>query len=272
MRERPLREVPSIGWTEAARRLLAVLGCGLALGLAAAWLASFVAPVAVESAGRELLRMEVQRRVGARIEALGNGALGVEAGRIVRANEARLATLRRQLAEGLPERVAAVVAEMRNADCECRKAVAHQVREGLEGAIGDLGRLHERLTELVRGQYRHTAAALLREFRIFTGVNALAFGLLGLAAVWRPRARVQLLLPALLLGASAVGVAVAYLFAQDWLHTLVFGHYVGWAYLAYLGAAFAGLLDVVFNRARITTQVLDALARAIGASFQALPC
>ncbi|MBI5259194.1 MAG: hypothetical protein HY855_22010 [Burkholderiales bacterium] len=263
---------PAGGWLEALRRATAVLGFAIAAVFGAGLLASFVNPMAVELAGRELIRAEVQRRVGERIEALGRSPLGTVAGRLVQANEAQIAALRRQLAAALPERVGQVVAEMRNADCACRKAVARWVREGLEGHVGQLARINERLTELIRGQYLHTAAALLREFRIFSLANGLAFLMLGAVAVLRPRARAQLMLPAALLALAAVGVAWAYLFGQNWLHTLVFGDYLGWGYLAWLGGAFAGLLDIVFNRARVSTWLLNRLADALGTSVQALPC
>ena len=65
------------------------------------------------------------------------------------------------------------------------------------------------------------------------------------------------MLPAVvLLGAAAVTGAL-YLFNQNWLHTIVYNDYVGMAYLVYLAAVAVALTDIVFNKARVTTRLLN---------------
>ena len=46
-----------------------------------------------------------------------------------------------------------------------------------------------------------------------------------------------------------------YLWGQNWLHTIVFGNYAGWAQLAYIALVYAWLCDLLFNRARISLQL-----------------
>ena len=66
----------------------------------------------------------------------------------------------------------------------------------------------------------------------------------------------------------AAGVtAFLYLFNQNWLHTVVFNTYVGWAYLAWLGVAGALLGDVVLNRGRVVGNVFSSLG-----DFSVSPC
>lgn len=80
-------------------------------------------------------------------------------------------------------------------------------------------------------------------------------------------------LRATLLAVGAAGVVGAlYIFGQDWLHTIVFNDYVGLGYFAYLGVAVAFLADVAFNRARVSTQVVNAAFNIVGAAIQAVPC
>jgi hypothetical protein len=50
------------------------------------------------------------------------------------------------------------------------------------------------------------------------------------------------------------------------------GRHVGFAYLAYLGGVFAFLCDIIFNRARVTAEVLNALLNAVGSAVQVVPC
>src|SRR5256885_15548500 len=74
----------------------------------------------------------------------------------------------------------------------------------------------------------------VREFRIFTASNALVFLALTSVTARRRRAGLQLALPAIVLVTASAVTATLYLFAQDWLHTIVFGSYIGLAYMAYL--------------------------------------
>ena len=117
-----------------------------------------------------------------------------------------------------------------------------------------------------------TAHKLVHEFRIFTGTNAAVFALLLVAALIRPKASLQLLTAALVLLAAAGVTAYFYLFQQNWLHTLLFNDYVGMAYVGYLSGVMALLSDLIFNRARVTTAVMNAALEAAGSAVQLVPC
>ncbi len=112
----------------------------------------------------------------------------------------------------------------------------------------------------------------MREFRVFTGSNAIAFALLGVVTLLRRNATLQLALPAVVLAGAVVVTGSLYLFNQNWLHTIVFGEYVGLAYAAYLAGVALLLADVVFNRARITTRMVNVVLQSVGSAVHALPC
>lgn len=156
--------------------------------------------------------------------------------------------------------------------CECRKRLVDAARESARGRLGSLEQVSERLQGLIESAYASVSTQLLREFRIFTGVNALAFALLIGLAQWRRAAALQLVLPAAVLLGSVALTGGFYLFNQNWLHTLVFGQYVGFGYVAYLAGVLALLSDVAFNRARITSAALNAGLQLVGAAARALPC
>jgi len=161
---------------------------------------------------------------------------------------------------------------MQNADCDCRRFVAAATQMILTSELMARVTASDQLTRLIRVRYGEVSQALLREFRIFTGANALVFLLLFLTTFFRREAGLQLLLPAVVLVGAATIVASLYGFGQNWLHTILFSDYVGLAYFAYLGAAVAFLADVVFNRARISTRVVNAVLDVVGAATSAAPC
>ncbi len=200
----------------------------------------------------------------AKVIALAQRALGK--------TDADMEAARQEIVRGVPAKVAGVVADMLNANCECRKRLADAANKMHEEHITSLGDLRGRLVGLVEHSYASVSTNLLREIRIFTGSNAAAFALLTLVTLLRKGAALQLALPAfVLVGAVAVSAGL-YLFHQNWLHTVLYGEYVGMAYVAYLGGVAAFLADVLLNRARVSTQLVNAGLNVIGAAATAVPC
>jgi hypothetical protein len=249
--------------------IISALGFGL---MSLAFVLSYISPGFVESVAQDVVRMEVERRVGEKLNALESNKIVALAERMSGRNATEINEIKKQLAVGLPQKVAAIVAEMQNPDCSCRKSIERSMASIFEGRMADLQRMNDRLSLMIRSKYMEVAESLTREFRIFTGANALVFALLGLTVWLRRQATVQLLLPALVLLGAAGLVAFFYIFRQDWLHTLVFAEYLGFGYFGYLGLAASFLADIAFNKARTCTALINAALNVVGATFQAVPC
>lgn len=247
--------------------LLVISAIGAAL-FGAAFFTSLLNAGYVEEIAKDIIRHQVEKKVHEKIDALDDRFLSTKAGALIKKHTEEAESARRQLKEKIPERIAAVIAEMRKLDCECRKKIENHFRDGFESQIARAFQVQERLTSLIRTKYMETAEKLTREFRIFTGTNALIFALLGIAAFFKRDAGLHLVLPALALVLAATVTGYLYLFNQNWLHTILLSDYVGFAYILYLSIVFAFLCDVLFNRAKVSTQLLG----SIGGSIQVLPC
>jgi hypothetical protein len=250
--------------------LLISLACCLLFGGALA--ISFIEPLLIERAARELVRLEVERRVGHRVEALSNSRMIQLAQKSLAKVDVDIDKTRREIAEGLPRKVAETVANMLDADCECRKRLLRRAVGAHDERLSSLGQLRHRLEGLIESAYQSVSSHLLREFRIFTAANSAAFALLAMVTWLRRGAALQILLPAAVLVCAVLLTGGLYLFKQDWLHTLLYSDYVGWTYFGYLAAAALLLADVVFNRARLTTRVVNEMLHAVGSAVQAVPC
>ncbi|MDB5804080.1 MAG: hypothetical protein JWN73_1402 [Betaproteobacteria bacterium] len=252
----------------------AILICSLlgSLLFGTALLASFVDPLLVERVGHEMIRLQVQKKVGEHIDAIDQGFVVRQAARYTKGYAAQIEFTRKLLRDKAPERIAALIAEMQRKDCECRRTIETRLRGILENSLASAERALQGLDTLIRSQYLVLAERITREFRIFTGVNAVVCAALAAAALSRPRAGVHLLPAALVLLAAALITGGFYLFAQNWLATLIFGSYVGWAYVGYLGAVAILLTDIVFNRGRVTGRVLGSMLDISGAGGIILPC
>ncbi len=239
----------------------------------AALLLSFADPRRIEAFAQDLLEREVAARVGDSLSAVERSAVGQFAQRLADNHPEQAAALKRQVTQRVVPLVQAVVAEMRDPACPCRQKLAQMFDAKLPpGRLADLLQPGGRLTAFIEGKYAEVRAALLREFRIFTGANALMFALLGVVLVVRRGARSQLLLPVAVLLLTTVGVGYLYVFRQDWLHVIVFSDYIGWGYFVDLAVVGALIGDLLFNRARGSTSIVNLFLSAIGSAATVSAC
>lgn len=254
------------------RKVLLVFSFLGTLFFAAAFALSLVNPLQVERTAREVIRLEIEARVGQRIDALSNSRLISLAQRKLNQNQQAMDDSQRALREEAHRKIGNVIADMLKVDCECRQRLVERARQYEVVRLESLTRLQQDLQGFVESAYASVAAKLMREFQIFTGSNALALALLGAVTWVRRRASLQLVLPAVVVLGAALITGYFYLFQQNWLHTILFGQYVGLGYVGYLSAVAALLADVVFNRARVTSAIVNLIGNVAGVAATATPC
>lgn len=254
------------------RPLLLAVGFIGALLFGAAFVTSILNPGYVEEIAKDIIRTQVEKKTREKLHAIDSRFLAGKAGAFIKQESEKIEHAKQQLIARLPEKVAAVIAEMRNLDCECRKKIEKSMRDGFELKILVATAAQEHLTTLIRTKYMETAEKLTREFRIFTGTNTLVFALLAFAAYFKRGAGMLLIAPTIVLVVAASITGYLYLLNQNWLHTIVFNSYVGMAYVGYMAIVFALLCDVLFNRARITARLLNIMFQFIGSAAHVVPC
>lgn len=250
------------------RRFILMLSIAGFLLFSSAMVVSIFSPRLIESGLREVIRMEVERETGEKIEVLLDSRIASAAQRMLGKTDESITQARAEL----PSRVAIVVDYMLQPDCECRRRLDTAVQTAQVERLATLGDIRQRLVVLIESAYSTVTASLLREFRIFTGANALAFAGLGVVALVRPRSTLQLLLPAVALLAAVIVTSGLYLFQQNWLHTVIYNEYVGLAYLAYLAGVALLFADMLLNRARMTTHAVKLILALVGACAAAIGC
>jgi hypothetical protein len=98
------------------------------------------------------------------------------------------------------------------------------------------------------------------------------FLLLLVVSYLKPRAIAQLFVPGALLVVATLICSYCYVFEQNWLLTIIYSDYLGFMYLGYLGIVFLFLCDIVLNRARVTTEIVNAILNAVGSAANVTPC
>jgi hypothetical protein len=256
--------------------LLALIG-GAGVLIFGAFLAlTFSTPRWVEDFAAGFIAKEVSKQIDQGIDAVKlpapEGVLAHAADALLHRNAAEIERLREALSSRAHEAEAEAIARMRDLDCECRAKWSRWLAEGRTAQLHLLEQANAKLADFIQGRYARVVAELKRDLRVFAFGNLAAFVLIVVLAFSKPRASAQLFVPALLLAATTAICSYFYLFEQNWLLTLVYEDYLGFAYLGYLALVFALLCDVALNRARLTTRLANALLDTLGSAATLVPC
>lgn len=242
---------------------------------------TFGVPGYVETLGKNFIEKKVQERIDLKIDSISStafdfknkeGALAKIAGKLLESNEQKIEKVKLQLKNKAYEQMASAIAEVRDLDCECREKYSKMIKDGFEFENASLQFANEKLQDFTKTKYMQVSEDLKRDVRIFTGSNMLVFLLLVLVSFLKPQAIGHLFLPATLLAVATVICSYLYIFNQDWLLTIIYSNYWGFAYLAYVGVVFLFLCDIVFNKGRITTEILNGILNALGSAASFVPC
>ena len=178
-------------------RLIGVIGAGIFLTVFAF---TYSVPGWVETFATDYIESKAQERIDASIDAIqlpeSDSALARLAQSMYEKNEAKVEQLKSDLKNRVHEQWANALSEIRNLDCECRKAWEDWFESGLNTDIALLQAAKERVSGFVHSTYMDIATELKRDIRIFTASNAAVFVLLLLVSFIKPQAMMHLILPA----------------------------------------------------------------------------
>jgi hypothetical protein len=250
-------------------RVIAALGLLLFGGLFAL---TFGVPDALEKSARAFVQQQITTEIRQRFSESKLGAVAANAGALAERFGIDQDALRKDLQNRLPEYIDKAMAKLCGYDCERRKLLAISVTRGYVDRIRNLQIGRNTLGQIVQGHYLETVQQLRTDLRIFLGCNALLFLAILLVSWARPVATAHLLLPAGLLLLATLAASSIYLFGQNWFYTIVFNDYMGWSYAVYVGVIFGFLLDIMLNKARITTDLINQILLAIGSMVVVVPC
>lgn len=260
----------------AQRIILALISATGAAIFAFFFALTFNTPEWVEMYAADFIEREALKQIDAKIDYLRPPSRVTAVARAATAqykkNEDDIERHRESLRLQVNERMSDAIAEVRDLDCECRAMWAEWLNEGSTMQIHLFQKTNEDIADFIQATYAQVVAVLKRDMRIFTAVNTAIFLLLLAVVIIKPRANLQLFVPGFLAAAATVLCSYFYLFEQNWLLTIIYNNYLGFSYLAYLGLVFGLLCDIVLNRARITTEVVNAILNAIGSAASAVPC
>lgn len=186
---------------------------------------TFSFPGYVEEAGKNFIKNQIEQKTAEKIDDITlsskNSKLAQIAGKLYQQHQEEIENIKKHLKNQAHESLAAVIAEMRKLDCECRKKYAQMYKEDFEFRLALSQVTNQKLQNFMKTKYMEVATELKRDVRIFTGSNAFVFLFLLLISFLNPRAITHLCLPGLLLVSATLVCSYFYIFEQNWLFTII---------------------------------------------------
>lgn len=257
-------------------RTFGLLGIVLFLPL---FLLTFADPQLIEKSGKSFIEWKLQSKTDQKIDSIKlpeptkfEQMLGAKAKELRAKTETELESVKAQLKADLPAILATQLAKLRNLDCTCRAKWEQSFKVSMEAKLVSLQKAKSKLIDFTHVKYMEIVQKLTFDVRIFLGANTAIFIFLLLASFIQPRGMKQLFVPGALMLVSTIICSYFYLFEQNWFYTIIYGSYTGFAYIGYLALVFGILCDIVFNKARVTTEILNACLNAVGHAASAVPC
>jgi len=258
------------------RIILRIVGLIGVLIFGALFYFTYGVPGGVEEIAKDFVKERVEEETKEKIDSItlaaSESTLGKIALKLMKGREKEIEELKLKLQEKTYEKSAAVIAEMRDLNCECRIKYAQNLKNNIELRISGLEAMNEKLMGFMKFKYMEVVNKLTQELRIFTGSNLAMFAVLLFASFLKPKAIIQLFVPGLLLATSTLICSYFYMFEQNWLFTIIYSDFIGFGYLAYVSGLFLWFCDIIFNKARVTTEIVNMVLNAIGSALQAVPC
>lgn len=243
------------------------------------FLFTFADPQLIEKSGKSFIEWKLQSETDKKIDSVQlpkiskiESLLGNKAKQFRQKTEGKLETLKKQLKADAPALIAEQIAKLRNLGCECRKKWEQKLRDSIKFQLASLETAKTKLVDFSHAKYMDIVQKLTLDVRIFLGANAFIFILIFLVSFMRPQAIKHLFLPGGLMLISTVICSYFYLFEQNWFYTIIYNNYTGFSFIGYLVFVFGLLCDIVFNKARVTTEVINACLNAIGSVENLTPC
>ena len=233
---------------------------------------TFLSPEKVERSAKGFVKNQIEKEVRDAQQAVLGSTAAEAALNIADRMGYEKEEIRSHLETNLPEKIASIVASMCGYDCEKKKTIAQSITSSYLERIKSIRIAESTLSDIVKGKYLEIVGNLKFDLRIFLGTNLIMFLILLLTSFAKPQAVAHLFLPGILLVVATILSSTIYIFGQDWFYTILYDDYMGFGYLFYIAVIFGVLLDITFNKAQVTTEIINGIANAVGSAFSVGPC
>ena len=241
-----------------------------------AFVYSFTSPQIIEKNARGFIKEQVSKKTHEKIDNIGSkykdNTLVKLSAKIFKKKKEQLALYKESLKLKIDEKLANVMVKMLDLNCECRQKYKGIFHDFITTKITDLKAATKKLETFMTAKYMYVVENIIKDFRIFLGSSFIVLFIMLLLLFIKPQVSIQINMLAGLMFVSTLVSSYLYIFKQNWFYTIIYNDFVGFAYLMYLGIIFLFLCDIIFNKARIITEIVNMILNGIGSTLTAFTC
>ncbi len=152
-------------------------------------------------------------------------------------------------------------------DCDSRSLIVEAIINLNEDRAIELSNGLNNIESFIKGEYYVLIEKILLDLRIFFVTNAIIFGLILLAYTGFRERKMKLTVVINIAILSTLTCILFYIFRDSWFYTILFDNYWGYAYVTYNVLLFAFLMDIIFNKARVTDVIMSVIGTALDRIF-----
>lgn len=225
------------------------------------FLITFISPYTIEKYTQPFLKKEIAKQTHEKIDAIYDSKIFQT--KLLTATKKKLEAEKKKLQklhQKVEEKLTKVVLKMQNLSSDERNKYKSLVQNSWVKAMNKIKSAIQKVETFMYQSYVNTIEKLLKDLRIFSGTNFLIILLLTFLLFYNKLFTSQLeLLAEVVIVTTLIGTAF-YFFNQNWFLTMLLNDYVGFTYLIYWAILFSFLIDIAFNKARVTTLVAEAIS------------
>ena len=228
---------------------------------------SFTSTDTIRVGAKEFIKYQISKEIHTKIDKLNDNKLVKYIKNKSKEKNAKLQKYKEFLKKHLSSIVDKITEKLSKEECECRKRRRNFVSSFLTTKINNTKKAISHLKEFIHYKYINITSKLIKDIQIASASSFLAMLLISSLLFFKSKLSVQINLLSLLMLLSTLAGTWLYIFKQNWFYTIIYNGYIGFWYMGYLAIVFLLIADIVFNKARVTTELLNAFFSAIGSAF-----
>ncbi len=233
-----------------------------------AFVYSFTSPQTIEKNARGFIKEQVSKKTHEQIDNIGtkykDNKLVKLSSQIFKKKKEQLALYKESLKLNIDEKLANVMTKMLDLNCECRKKYKGMFHDFIVTKITNLKTVTKTLEAFMTQKYMYVVNNIIKDFRIFLGSNFLVLFLMLILLYSKPQETKKINLLAGWMFIFTLLSSYLYLFNQNWFYTILYNDFMGYLYLLSLGIIFLFLIDIIFNKGRITNVLFSSISAPSG--------
>jgi len=216
---------------------------------------------------KEFIKYQISKEIHAKVDKLSDTKLVSYIKSKTKEQSTKLQSYKEFLKKHLSQKVSSITDKLSKEKCECQKRRRSLLKSILISKIDSTKHAITRLKEFIHYKYINITSKLIKDIQIAFGSSFLAMLLISSLLFFKSKLSVQLNFLSLLMLLSTLAGTWLYLFKQNWFYTIIYNNYLGFWYMGYLAVVFLLIADIIFNKARVTTELINMFFNAIGSAF-----